>query len=68
MRERVHMTEEEEEKSPKNHFAMAEIQTHNLSLLSRVLYPLDREIAVNAVPESPSDSGKSKRNLFLKPS
>ena len=39
-RERVHL-EEEKEKSPKNHCAMAENQTHDLSLLSRVLYPLD---------------------------
>ena len=38
-RERVHMTEEEE-KSPKNHFAMAWILTHNLGLLSQALYPL----------------------------
>ena len=38
----VRMAEEEEvEKSPKNHFAMARIQTDNLSLQSRELYPLD---------------------------
>ena len=40
-RERVHLEEEKEKKSPKNHCAMAENQTHDLSLLSRVLYPQD---------------------------
>ena len=39
-REIVHM-KEEEEKSPKNHHSMARIQTHDPSLLSQVLYPLD---------------------------
>ena len=33
--------EEEDEKWPKNQFGMAGIQTHDLSLLSRLLYPLD---------------------------
>ena len=42
VRERVHVAEEEEEeKSPKNHFDMAGIQTHDISLLSHALYPLD---------------------------
>ena len=41
VRERVHMAQEEEEKSPKSHFAMAGIRTHYLSLLSQVPYPLD---------------------------
>ena len=38
VRERMHMADVEEEK---NHFAMAGIRIHNLSLLSQVLYPLD---------------------------
>ena len=41
VRERVYMAEEDKEKSLKNHFDMTMIQTHNLSLLSRALYPLD---------------------------
>ena len=48
VRERVHMAEEKEEeneeekeKSKKTNVVMAWIQTHNLSLLSQVLCPLN---------------------------
>ena len=41
--ERVHIAKEEEENSPKNHLDMAGIQTHDLNLLSRELFPLDHD-------------------------
>ena len=39
--QREREVEEKEDKSPKNQFAKARTPTHDLSLLSWVLYPLD---------------------------
>ena len=41
VREIINKAEEEEEKSPQNHYTNTMIRTHDLSLLNRVLYPLD---------------------------
>ena len=52
VREREHIEEEEEEeeeKSPKSHVAMAWIWTHNVSPLSRALYPLDHGALPKAI-------------------
>ena len=40
VKERVQISDEEEN-SQKNHFAVARILTHDLCLLSQVLYPLE---------------------------